>query len=293
MSENTMDEFEREYASKRITKKKEDNLPIPSQNKSPFQVKDEDKSLSPIISLLNKMVSLLSNIANSVQKTSTTSRDYWFDESDSITIANNTAINDPDSNAYTRIRVFEILGRTSPRLTVYNDGPGTLFVRASHGRNTWSITEFPIYEGEAKSYVDVYELRMRATVANLNYRVTEFELWKQKNVDFRAGRGYVRTQAIAVIGATPAAAYLVADEHDFNATLTRNASTGYIKNTSALTDLWVWFSQDGTEYGQSGAGVAVEYTTVDPNGAINIDYMDVHSIKLGASVAITYQIVVA
>ncbi len=250
---------------------------------------DLEKYAAQTHNSLNNITNLLSKLLDKAELY----RDYWYDESSTIDTANNTATDNPDSNVYTRIRLYEILGRTSPRVTVYNDGPGTLYVRVSHTTNTWSVTEFPLYEGEAKTYIDVYEIRMRATVAGLNYRVTEFELWKQKNVDFRAGRGYVRTQTIAVAGATPALAYLVADTHNFNALLTRNASTGYIKNTNALTDLWVWFSQDGTEYGQSGAGIAVEYTTVDPNGAINIDYMDVHSIKLGSSGLITYQIVTA
>ena len=283
MSDDSMESFERSR-NKFINPSKSSTQPSTQSN---------DEDMDRALTKMDKMVGLLSDISKLTQTPAKVNREYWYDESSSITTANNTAISNPDSNLYTRIRVFEILGRTSPRLTVYNDGPGTLYVRASHGKNTWSITEFPVYEGEAKSYIDIYELRMRATVANLNYRVTEFELWKQKNVDFRAGRGYIRTQAVAVVGATPAAAYLVADEHDFNTVLTRNASTGYIKNTSALTDLWVWFSQDGTEYGQSGATIAVEYTTVDPNGAINIDYLDVHSVKIGAAVAITYQIVVS
>lgn len=277
--EDTMEEF---YI-KRNREIYPNNLPIPQQNQIPQTINNTNE-------LLTKVVSYLSEIAKGTTKSD---RDRWYDEYSSITTANNTAITDPDSSAYTRIRVFETLGRKSPRLTVYNDGPGTLYVRASHGKNTWSTTEFPLFEGEAKTYIDIYELKMRATVANLNYRVTEFELWKQKNVDFRAGRGYVRTQTIAVVGATIQAAYNNADVHNFNATLTRNASTGYIKNTSALVDLLVWFSQDGTEYGQSGAGVTNEYTTVDPNGAINIDYMDIHSVKLGSSAAITYQIVAA
>ncbi len=282
MSDDSMESFER-ARNKFINPAK--SIPQPSTQSS-------DVDVEMALTKMDKIVGILSDISKSAQTPAKVNREYWYDESSIITTANNTAITNPDSNLYTRIRVFEILGRTSPRLTVYNDGPGTLYIRASHGNNSWSITEFPVYEGEAKSYIDIYELRMRATLANLNYRVTEFELWKQKNVDFRAGRGIILTNSLVAgeTAATPAAGYAVAHEHLFNPTLTRNASTGYIKNLDGLNDIWVWISQDGTNY---GANTAVEYTTVDANGAINIDYLDVYSIKVASMNIVEYQILVA
>ncbi len=282
MSDDSMESFERAR----------NKLINPAKSISQPSTQSNDVDIEMALTKMDKMVGILSDISKSAQTPAKVNREYWYDESSVITTANNTAITNPDSNLYTRIRVFEILERTSPRLTVYNDGPGTLYIRASHGKNSWSTTEFPVYEGEAKSYIDIYELRMRATLANLNYRVTEFELWKQKNVDFRAGRGIILTNSLVAgeTAATPAAGYAVAHEHLFNPTLTRNASTGYIKNLDGLNDLWVWISQDGTNY---GTNTAVEYTTVDANGAINIDYLDVYSIKVASMNIIQYQILVA
>lgn len=234
------------------------------------------------------IIDLLSSIGRPTSK-----KHHYYDVSDSIATAVTTMPADADVSGYTRLNVWEQINRNAERLTIYNDGPGTMYVRISHSNAGQFSAEFPLYEGEAKAYQNIFEVRMRATRANCAYRATEYELWKQKNVDFRAGRGYVRTQTVAVAGATIQLAYNNADVHNFNSYLTRNASTGYIKNTNALTDLYVWFSQDGTEYGQSGSGVTVEYTTVDPNGAINIDYMDVYSVKIGSTGLITYQIVVA
>ncbi len=249
------------------------------------------QNISNLLKTNNKVLTDLSNqTKNSVYDTS--NKIIWYDVASSVATSTLTDPGDATSASYTSLNIYNELRKNSPKISIFNDGPGTLYTIVSHNINQYS-SEFPIYEGEAKAYADVREIKFRAPVAGCKYRVTEYDLWKQKNVDFRAGRGYVRTQTIAVAGATPALAYVVADTHNFNGTLTRNASTGYIKNTNALTDLWVWFSQDGTEYGQSGAGIAVEYTTVDPNGAINIDYMDVHSVKLGSSGLITYQIVTA
>ncbi len=282
MSDDSMESFERAR----------NKLINPAKSISQPSTQSNDVDIEMALTKMDKMVGILSDISKSAQTPAKVNREYWYDESSVITTANNTAITNPDSNLYTRIRVFEILERTSPRLTVYNDGPGTLYIRASHGKNSWSTTEFPVYEGEAKSYIDIYELRMRATLANLNYRVTEFELWKQKNVDFRAGRGIILTNSLVAgeTAATPAAGYAVAHAHLFNPTLTRNASTGYIKNLDGLNDLWVWISQDGTNY---GTNTAVEYTTIDANGAMNIDYLDVYSIKVASMNTIQYQILVA
>jgi hypothetical protein len=264
----------------------------PGQTKSNVTVTEQ--LLMELLNNQSKQNSVMIKLLASMERETSSVRSYYYDVSNSISTAYTTDPGDPGSSNYTRLRVNELIGRNAPKINLYNDGPGTLYVRVAHNVEIFSSSEFPLYEGEAKAYLNVHELRLRASRANCSYRATEYELWKQKNVDFRAGRGYVRTQTIAVPGVgTVQNIYDNADVHNFNTLLTRNASTGYIKNTNALNDLYVWFSQDGTEYGQSGAGVTVEYTTVDPNGAVNIDYMDVHSIKVGALVALTYQIVTA
>lgn len=245
-----------------------------------------------ILKQLNSQNVKIINLLEDISKSSTIYERNYYDVSTSISTAVTTKPDSPDSASYTRHRIYEIIERNAKRLSIYNDGPGPLYVIILHKENEPS-DEFPLYEGEAKTYLNIFEVKLRAPVVGLKYRITEYELWKQRNIDFRAGRGYIRNQTVAVGNANPLLAYNTSDLHDINAALQRNASTGYIKNRNPLNTIFFWISVDGTEFGQSGQGLNVEYGTIDPNGAANIDYLEVDSIRIGANANnVSYEIVV-
>ena len=239
--------------------------------------------LTNIVEQLIKLRNVNNDIKDQMMK-STSNMTIWYDTSNTITTAVTTAPADFDSSSYTSIKISDLLGRNSPELTMYNDGPGALYIITSHLPNQFS-NEFPLYEGEAKTHKNVRELRLRSPVAGCKYRLTEYNLWKQKNIDFKSGRGYIRNQTLVTGNATPATAYTTSDEHTIFTSIQRNATTGYIKNRDSIGILLCWVSADGTEYGQSGQGIAIEYFTVDPNSAVNIDGWEVYSIKIGANLS--------
>lgn len=237
--------------------------------------------LTNIVEQLIKLKNINLDIKDQMSK-SLQNETVWYDNSSTISTAVTTKPTDSDSSSYTSIKISDLVSRNSPELTIYNDGPGALYIIISHALNQFS-DEFPLYEGEAKTYKNVREVKMRAPVAGCAYRLTEYNLWKQKNIDFKSGRGYIRNQTLVTGNATPATAYTTADTHTINATMNRNATTGYIKNRDSVGKLLCWISIDGTEYGQSGQGLGTEYFTVDPNSALNIDGWEAFSLKIGAT----------
>lgn len=261
--------------------------PIPQYTNN--DLKNLNNTLLDISNLLESNNKLLTQLKTQVTKSTDnrSNKTIWYDVSSSITTATTTAPADYGSASYTSLKIWDELRENSPRIAIYNDGPGTLYTIISHEINQYT-NEFPIYEGEAKVYNDIREIKMRSPVAGCKYRVTEYELWKQKNVDYKAGFQYMVNGTI-LIGAgnvNPAVAYLTATTVNFNAALTENATTGYIKNRDPLNTLYLWRSQDGTNFSPLGLGIATEYGTIDPNGAVNIDYYNIHSVKISSDTAI-------
>lgn len=89
----------------------------------------------------------------------------------------------PASEGYQRERIHDVTKRNAPKATVINDGTVTIFVITSPNGRKWSPPT-PILPGEARTFFNVWELRLRcATVGNLNlftggvYRVTEYDFW--------------------------------------------------------------------------------------------------------------------
>ena len=198
------------------------------------------------------------------------------------------------SSLYQLANIWLWLHHNVPKITISNEGPGFLYVRTTDDGQKWT-DELPIEEGAAKTYTNIHDLASRAPIAGLTYTVTELDIFKMKNVDFKSGRGYIRNAAIPVGDATPATAYTLAVTHDINASLHRNATTGYIKNRDSVGTLYCWVSADGVQYGQApaGQGVGIEYFTVDPNSAINLDGWEVFSVKISANLNnIAYEIAV-
>lgn len=182
-----------------------------------------------------------------------------------------TTVPTPDNinpiTGYTRIIIYDILNRTSPELYFLNQGPGTIFVRMSKNGKAFSESESVIFEGEVKTFYDVYELRARTTTANTNYIVTEFEYLKQRDIVFLASRPFVDNN-INVVAGTPRTELIVTDPVQG---LGRNAHTGFIINDGP-NNLQVELSNDGSTF--------APFITVIPNQILDLDQEDMHTIRL-------------
>jgi len=198
------------------------------------------------------------------------------------------------SAGYDRIRVHKDISRNADELQVINEGPGSLYLLYTVDYQNWTQNEIKLDEGKATILNNVYELRVRAPRATCTYTATEYIQTTFKNVDFKAGRQYIRNSTITTGNVYPATAYTTADTHSVNASLTKNATTGYVKNRDNSATLFIWISLDGTEYGQSGAGLGTEYASIQPNSALNIDGGEVYSLKVGADTnSINYEVFLA
>lgn len=82
------------------------------------------------------------------------------------------------ATGYTRVPVWEQFtpNRLSPKLYFLNVGPGTVFVIVSHNTETFSTQEMPVYAGTVCQFYDVFELRVRANLANTQFIAAESEL---------------------------------------------------------------------------------------------------------------------
>ncbi len=241
-------------------------IPLPPETKESF--------FSGIINLLKRIASFVGP----------TERQTFYELSGVISTygtAQTLPLSD-DSASYIRERVFDRLEMNAPVLNVYNDGPGTWYVRHSHDGHNFS-EEFPIFEGEAKTYLNIYELRHRAPIVDLNYRITEFELWKQKNVEYFAGNPYISETFVANIGLANAN---IEDIRNGNSTingvarddtaqaLNRNAHSGDLANLG-LGNLFVAFD-DGNGYSNE--------RTIPPNNAQPLDGMDIARLRIRTDV---------
>lgn len=89
---------------------------------------------------------------------------------------------------YQKEEIYNKLKRIAPKVTIINDtkstdGNGTLYVIVTQDGSSWS-NETPILFGEARTFYNVWELRLRSPAAgNLTtliggvYRVTEYDFW--------------------------------------------------------------------------------------------------------------------
>jgi hypothetical protein len=101
----------------------------------------------------------------------------YYDVANSITTAGLTDPDDFDSPVYNREEIFKIKGRYSEKIIIKNDGFIPLYVIVAHGTSRTSFSkEVPIYSGEIKTYYNIYEIRLRSSVAGHEYRVMEYDL---------------------------------------------------------------------------------------------------------------------
>lgn len=101
----------------------------------------------------------------------------YYDVASTIKVAGLTDPDDFDSPVYNKEEIFKIKGRYSERITIKNDGFVPLYVIVAHGTSRTSFSkEVPIYSGEIKTYYNVYEFRLRSSIAGHEYRVMEYDL---------------------------------------------------------------------------------------------------------------------
>ena len=98
------------------------------------------------------------------------------------TFSSATAV--PPVQGYQSENIYAALERIATKITVINDGNATLFVISSPDGKTWS-SENTILIGEARTFWNVWELRLRSPAAGIIgppttggvYRVTERDFW--------------------------------------------------------------------------------------------------------------------
>ena len=141
---------------------------------------------------LRQMLAALTEIAKNAGTTAPGQEiQYYNTPLTGIQVATPTQPNSPDviANAITGTpgyqveSIYNTLHRISPKITVINDGSDTLFVITTSDSTNWS-TEAAILVGEARTFFNVWELRIRSPAAGVAatltggiYRVTEFEFW--------------------------------------------------------------------------------------------------------------------
>jgi len=175
-------------------------------------------------------------------------------------------IDDVSATGYTQEQVFSILKRLSPELYFINLGPGTVFLRVSKNGSEFSL-QSPVFEGEVKTYYDVFEVRLRSPTALTQYIITEYEYSKQKDISFLSGRPFVDNN-INVVAGTPRTDLIVTDPVQG---LGRNAHTGFIINDGP-NNLQVELSNDGATF--------APIITVIPNQILDLDKEDMYTIRL-------------
>lgn len=141
-------------------------------------VKHEKPSISSDVKT-NKIIGLLEQLVAASRKKQEL---FEFNTGlQTITIPVTTVPEPTDTNpatGYTRVPVWEQFtpNRLSPKLYFLNVGPGTVFVIVSHNTETFSTQEMPVYAGTVSQFFDVFELRVRANLANTQFIAAESEL---------------------------------------------------------------------------------------------------------------------
>lgn len=134
--------------------------------------------LGTILDSLNDIKSLLGQLLQNSNKQNLTNK---FDTGlQTLTVAVTTvpAPENVSVTGYTRVAIWDVLGRLSQEIYLINNGPGTIYVRKSNDGTTFSAVEIPVFAGEKGTFNNLYELRIRSDIVGVTgtiYRVTEHE----------------------------------------------------------------------------------------------------------------------
>lgn len=175
--------------------------------------------------------------------------------------------------------INRILGRNAPTLTLISDAGSSFYVVVTSNNLNWSTAEVVVEPGEARTFYDVYDLRLRNQLAHSLYRITEYNITKPKNVPFFVGNPYISETSVANIGLANANIEDVRDgastingaavDDTFQA-LRRNAHSGEIANLGP-GNIFVAFD--------AGNGFSNE-RTIPPNNSQDLESMDIARIRL-------------
>jgi len=100
----------------------------------------------------------------------------YYDVSHTITLAGASNPNNQDDQVYNVENINDALQRNAPYINIANDGTDYLYVLVSHGGGQTFSPENIIYPGDIKTYINVYELRLRSPTLGLSYRVSEYDI---------------------------------------------------------------------------------------------------------------------
>lgn len=165
---------------------------------------------------LRQMLIALTEIAKNAGTAPGQEIQYYNTPLTGIQVATPTQPDSPDviANAitgtpgYQAETIYNTLHRISPRITVINDGSDTLFVISTSDSTNWS-TEAAILMGEARTFFNVWELRVRSPAAGVTatliggiYRVTEFDFWLAYSTNPNRSLFTAQTLTLPVLGDT-------------------------------------------------------------------------------------------
>lgn len=273
------------YRSPSVPCPSPEKVPPPTKPPKPPEEKTLEKILKSIADKLDNLLASQENVSKGqdqiislleelVRAAETELVDLKFDSGLQILPNAVTTAPTPDNvnpvTGYTRVVIYDILNRTSPELYFLNQGPGTIFLRMSKDGKMFSESENVVFEGEVKTFYDVYELRIRTTTAATQYIVTEFEYLKQRDIIFLASRPFV--DEANVVAGVPRTENIVTDAVQG---LGRNAHTGFIINDGP-NNLSVALSNNGVTYAPN--------ITVIPNQILDLSNEDIYSIILSVAV---------
>lgn len=172
-----------------------------------------------------------------------------------IAVATPAQPNSPDTfssapaiTGYQSENIYATVGRIATKVTVINDGTTTLFVISSPDGKTWS-SENTILIGEARTFWNVYELRLRSPTAGALgppttggvYRVTERDFWLAYSSAIAGSainRAAFTAQSVQPINNLPATTQLpaIVVPNGFSLVVRAtvgNATTVYLANSAA------------------------------------------------------------
>jgi hypothetical protein len=129
-----------------------------------------------ILNELTIQSGLLSTLDDNINKLSTAPptppKKILYDVENFITTSVPVKPDDVNSNLYQKEKIHDVLGRNSGPIKIINEFPGILYIITSTDGVNFR-PETTIFEGQSKTYDDLYIVGLRSPTANLKYRVTE------------------------------------------------------------------------------------------------------------------------
>lgn len=124
------------------------------------------------------MISLLKEIKDAISFLGQSERTTYYNNSSTSTVAI-TDVLQISSPLYTKEKIYYTIGRKAEKVYIINNGPGTLYIRASYKEGEVFTNEINIRDGEYVILKNVYEIRHRSDTIGLSYTITEYDIKSQ------------------------------------------------------------------------------------------------------------------